>query len=547
MNSLSKVEDNTQAPEAGEDGTSTATAVSESQTKAGEEGTPHSSATEHNQQEDDEKHGGISASSPTADESENHVEDQADEEAEEDDSNDSILSVSFNQDGGCLAVGTRRGFRICNVSPFQETFRRTFATSGGITSGSNGGIATVEMLFRCNLLALVGGGPSPKYPPNKIIMWDDYRAKPIGELSFRQRVLSVKLRRDRIAVALTNRVYVYNFSDLTLLDQIPTCTNPRGLLCMSSDAGAALGVVVACPGMTRGHVRVELYHLRKTVQVEAHETHLAQIGLSMDGSLLATASEKGTLIRLFDTRRGGAPLRELRRGVERASISCIAISRACDYIGVTSDRGTVHIFHLPRNATTNTNSTSSLNPQQLPPPPTPQNSTRDILTASPPQKQSSLSSLATWTKFTRSLALGDGDPSFAQVRSLEDAILCAFLPDHPHRIAVVSLDGSLLISDFSAGGDAERVSYHHFFKAANATTSWKGSSSKEDAERLTSYTCGGDAACGAGTSAAASADVYTSDDADDEDGAVHQGIIFGEDEQEDGFVAVDQQGKKERR
>lgn len=51
-------------------------------------------------------------------------------------------------------------------------------------------------------------------------------------------------------------------------------------------------------------VRVELYDVRRTKFVEAHTTALACLALSLDGKLLATASERGTLVRVFSTTDG---------------------------------------------------------------------------------------------------------------------------------------------------------------------------------------------------------------------------------------------------
>ncbi|CAI7852488.1 unnamed protein product, partial [Closterium sp. NIES-53] len=121
------------------------------------------------------------------------------------------LSVRFNQDFTCFACGTRGGFRVFCCDPLWETIRRDF---------DGRGVGMVEMLFRCNFLAFVGGGSNPCYPPNKAMIWDDSHSRCIGELTFRSEVRGVRLRRDRIVVVLEHKVYVYNFADLKLLQQV---------------------------------------------------------------------------------------------------------------------------------------------------------------------------------------------------------------------------------------------------------------------------------------------------------------------------------------
>lgn len=202
----------------------------------------------------------------------------------------SLLHLSFNQDHACFAVGTDRGFRILNCDPFREIFRRDFDRGGGV--------AVVEMLFRCNILALVGGGPDPQYPPNKVMIWDDHQSRCIGELSFRSDVRAVRLRRDRIIVVLEQKIFVYNFSDLKLMHQIETIANPKGLCAVSQGVGS---MVLVCPGLQKGQVRIEHYASKRTKFVMAHDSRIACFALTQDGHLLATASSKGTLVRIFNT------------------------------------------------------------------------------------------------------------------------------------------------------------------------------------------------------------------------------------------------------
>ncbi|KAK8815426.1 hypothetical protein WA158_003638 [Blastocystis sp. Blastoise] len=235
-------------------------------------------------------------------------------------SSSEILYVSFNQDYGCFACGTINGFKIFNIVPFSEIFRRNFVS---------GGIGIIEMLYRCNIVALVGGGNVPKFPPNTVMIWDDHKLRCIAEIKFASNVCAVKLRRDRIVVVLENKIYVYNLSDVRLLDTINTAPNPEGIIAL-------------CP----------LYDIKKSAVINAHSSPLQCIALSTDGTRIASASIKGTIIRIFDTETG-LLLEELRRGKEKATMYSMAFSQHGDYLACTSSRNTLHIYKLKESSVRN--------------------------------------------------------------------------------------------------------------------------------------------------------------------------------------------------
>ncbi|MCJ1466832.1 Phosphatidylinositol 3,5-bisphosphate-binding protein [Pseudocyphellaria aurata] len=206
----------------------------------------------------------------------------------------------------------------------------------------NAGIFVAEMLGRANYIALVGGGKQPKFPQNKVIIWDDAKQKAVITLEFRSQVHSVSLSRTRIIVALHNSVNMFTFSaSPEKISVFETADNPLGLCCLGSK-------VVAFPGRTPGQVQMVEIGTGNVSIIPAHSSPLRAMNLSPDGEILATASEMGTLVRIFST-RNCARMGELRRGVDQAAIFSIAISPNSSLLAVSSDKATLHIFDLPHS------------------------------------------------------------------------------------------------------------------------------------------------------------------------------------------------------
>lgn len=80
--------------------------------------------------------------------------------------------------------------------------------------------------------------------------------------------------------------------------------------------------------------------------IPAHTGQLAAIQFSPAGNRVATASDKGTVIRIFNV-SDGTKIYELRRGLARtATIHSLSFSPCGHFLACSSNTETIHIFRL---------------------------------------------------------------------------------------------------------------------------------------------------------------------------------------------------------
>ncbi|KAK4685029.1 hypothetical protein P7C73_g5125, partial [Tremellales sp. Uapishka_1] len=301
-----------------------------------------------------------------------------------------ILSVTFSVDGLFFSVASETGYEIWKSWPLGLVCRKSLP----------GTLALVLLLPNSPLLVLQGGGSSPLYPPNKAVIYHDGMNAAVAELEFGERIRGLKARQSVIVVALSRKAiaFEYGLSEkgkekvqtgkgafwLRKVGEWETAENENGLIAISTSPGSTL---LALPGRQPGHVQLinlppcpspsnassttsstpSNTQFRSPILL-AHEHPLSTLACTSTGSYLLTASERGTLLRVWDTNRGRQE-RELRRGVDRAQIWGTGFE---DFVFDTSDekrrrggrvvgwsdKGTVHVWGHTEDEQRQINSTT---------------------------------------------------------------------------------------------------------------------------------------------------------------------------------------------
>lgn len=269
-------------------------------------------------------------------------------------------SLAFNQDYSCLAVATDAHTKIFNCDPFGEFY-------------SLGPAALLKMLFATSLAVVV---PSPRLLRIHNVKQD----LKICELAFPATITEVKLNRQRLCVVLEEQIYLYDLSCVRLVTVLETRAGafvgdlasdrpwlvlPLALVRAEVLAGwpalgpAPLAELSRDPGWV---VVYDTVRLCPRLVYRAHELPLARICVSADGLLIATASHKGTIVRICAVEEaeteteadaaiaaatlGIRSITSFRRGRNPARITCLAFSADSHLLGCASASGTVHFFAL---------------------------------------------------------------------------------------------------------------------------------------------------------------------------------------------------------
>lgn len=257
------------------------------------------------------------------------------------------MHVSFDSNCERLLIGSNEGVEAFQVTHSAATAKRQFHQS------SLGAVALVAIEESSGtIVAVLEDHANPHSSHRRVVLWDRTTSEILSELQFEERVLSIKVNELCLVVILEKRTHFFEWESLAPMPQLVTANPPnsRGLGALSGVRHSRKGEIAYFAGthtdaqQTRGDIALLELPSNRLMLIAAHNSNpIAAIELSGDGTCIATASSKGTVIRVFrvDT---GEMLFNFRRGKSEVVVESLTFSPSNLFLAVGSSSSTLHVF-----------------------------------------------------------------------------------------------------------------------------------------------------------------------------------------------------------
>lgn len=265
----------------------------------------------------------------------------------------SILnSIQMTDKARTLCVSLSNGFAVLTINihnsdPIKKRIHHFYE------SQQFGNSVTID---GSNIIVFTGVAGQNMLLDTSLCVFDETDPRVVVEIPVNESIRNIVMLQHMFAFSTKSEVRIYSFTPPMLYCQFRSSINDFAPFDFVESRES---FIIAFSGSQPGTIRIVHGDRRdkQDISIQAHKSPLAIIKFNSTGSLVATASSLGTIIKVYNTRNGDL-VGQFRRGSLSAEIYSIAFSPESELLAVSSSKGTIHIFSLtstPMNPSTTDN------------------------------------------------------------------------------------------------------------------------------------------------------------------------------------------------
>ena len=265
-----------------------------------------------------------------------------------------IVAVSIAEGAKTMAYAFEHGFSIYNLDPLQLKVKKEFI---------NFTLTCISTNFDGTQTAFSVKPLLPNSKTQKVFIWNTFYDESDSELEFTDVVRCLCIRKSTLVIVLTESVCLYDIIEhkYTGFEQI-TFQNLSGACDVSfSEENPRIAICGLTPGA------VQIFSEKEEsppLFLSAHLHPVSIIKFSYDCSMIATASQQGTIIRTFDG-SSGSLVNVFRRGNLPSKILAMCFSPDNNFLLAVSSGGTLHMFDTQAKGSSEENPFKSISKLSL--------------------------------------------------------------------------------------------------------------------------------------------------------------------------------------